>query len=220
MTAHYCYWAFEAMPKDRGINKFVVDYRLNERHYGSLQGYSKEEIESGKYGHGSSTVQLWRRSWHACPPLLSHDDPRRKRELITFSNSCGSDEQNVPRGESLEQVANNRIRPFIQEVLIPTLNKSTRVGGGTGLIVAHANSLRALIGVFAEVENDPVALKTLERMKLPTGAPLLLRYQSLPDGSFRVCGLDGTPIERMGEESSPKDQQPDLPVWPLGLISK
>jgi 2,3-bisphosphoglycerate-dependent phosphoglycerate mutase len=217
MTAHYCYWEFEKLPQDRKINQFVIDYRLNERHYGSLQGYSKEKIESGFYGHGSSTVQLWRRSWHAVPPLLSHNDPRRKKELVQFINICGGDEQNVPRGESLDQVAKNRIQPFIQEVLTPTLNRSSRVGGGTGLIVAHANSLRALIGIFAKVEDDPIALKKLERMKIPTGAPLVLRYQSFPDGSTRVCGLDGIPCEQR-DESSPEDQQPDLPVWPLGCI--
>eukprot|EP00980_Cylindrotheca_fusiformis_P010709 scaffold2401_cov111-Cylindrotheca_fusiformis.AAC.1 len=219
MTAHYCYWAFEAQPRDRAVGQFIIDYRLNERHYGTLQGFSKEEIESGIHGHGSSTVQLWRRSWHAVPPLLSQGDPRRQSELKRFINICGGLEQNVPRGESLEQVAKNRIRPFVQEVLTPTLNNSNHVGGGTGLVVAHANSLRALIGVFSKVEDDPVALKQLERMKIPTGAPLVLRYQALPGGGARVCGLDGMPFKARNS-SSPADEQPDLPVWPLGSIPK
>mmetsp|Transcript_15697 Transcript_15697/g.38644 ORF Transcript_15697/g.38644 Transcript_15697/m.38644 type:complete len:239 (+) Transcript_15697:261-977(+) len=217
MTAHYCYWAFAELPNNREIKRFVIDYRLNERHYGSLQGFSKEKVEKGVYGHGSSTVKLWRRSWHAVPPLLGDDDPRRKHEVTRFKEICGGQESKVPRGESLSQVAKDRIQPFIQEVLTPTLNSSARDGGGTGLIVAHANSLRALIGAFVDVEKNPVALRTLERLRIPTGAPLVLRYQSLPDGSTRVCDLGGVPI-RAKDGSSTEDPQPDLPVWPLGCV--
>ncbi|CAJ1933551.1 unnamed protein product [Cylindrotheca closterium] len=217
MTAHYCYWAFAELPNNREIKRFVIDYRLNERHYGTLQGFSKEKVEKGVYGHGSSTVKHWRRSWHAVPPLLSADDPRRKHEITRFKEICGGEESRVPRGESLSQVSKDRIQPFIEEVLTPTLNKSPGDGGGTGLIVAHANSLRALIGAFVDVENDPVALRALERLRIPTGAPLILKYQALPDGSTRVCDLDGTPIED-SDCSSTDDPKPDLPVWPLSSV--
>lgn len=226
MTAHYCYWAFAELPNNRDIKRFVMDYRLNERHYGSLQGFSKEKVEKGVYGHGSSTVKLWRRSWYAVPPLLSEDDSRRKHEVTRFKEMCGGQESRVPRGESLGQVAKNRIQPFIDEVLTPTLNSSAGDGGGTGLIVAHANSLRALIGAFVDVEKDPVALRTLERLRIPTGAPLVLKYQSLPDGSTRICDLDGVPIQDRDDGSSSEDPHrdlpdlPDLPVWPLGCVPK
>jgi 2,3-bisphosphoglycerate-dependent phosphoglycerate mutase len=232
MTAHYCYWAFEALPRDRAIKEFLIDYRLNERHYGTLQGYSKREVQSGKYGHGSSTVQLWRRGWYAVPPLLSQDDSRRRKELNRFINVCGGDKQNIPRGESLDQVAKTRIQPFVEQILTPTLNKGIKERGGRGgtaLIVAHANSLRALIGVFANVENDPVALKRLERLRIPTGAPLVLKFQALPDGRTRICGLDGVPytatkndddssLSSSEQQGQPHTQQSDLPVWPLGCI--
>lgn len=244
MTANYCCFAFAEAPLGKEIGQFVIDFRLNERHYGTLQGYSKQDVQDGKFGHGSSTVQLWRRSWHACPPLLSPDDPRRKKELIRFINICGGDEQNVPRGESLSQVAKNRIEPFVHQVMVPTLNKKN-ASGGTGLIVAHANSLRALIGVLCNVEDDPVALKSLESLRIPTGVPLVLKYQLLPDGGICVCNLNGKPYtpkrinnrggttttrkkKQQEEEESAlsselqddlnHEQQPDLPVWPLSCI--
>ena len=221
MTAHYCYWAFAELPNNREIRRFIMDYRLNERHYGTLQGFSKSKVEKGVYGHGSSTVKLWRRSWHAVPPLLSDDDPRRNYEITRFKGVCGGQESNVPRGESLSQVAKNRIQPFIQEVLTPALNKSNSdSGGGTGLIVAHANSLRALIGAFVDVEQDPLALRRLERLQIPTGAPLVLKYQALPDGRTRVCDLDGVPFKVKLESMSEDSSKPDLPVWPLASLPK
>lgn len=122
----------------------VKDFRLNERHYGALQGYIKKEVEQGKYGHDPKLVKLWRRSWDIVPPLLEEDDPRREAELRLYSEICGGS-HNVPLGESLEMVAKYRVRPFLDEVLTPTLNsmgKKRTDGGATGLVIAHANSLR------------------------------------------------------------------------------
>lgn len=219
MTAHYCCWAFGESPLDKEIGQFVIDYRLNERHYGTLQGYSKRDVQNGRYGHGSSTVQLWRRSWNARPPLLSYEDTRREKEVAKFINICGGDENNIPRGESLSDVAKNRIQPFVHQILIPTLEKNLL--GGTGLIVAHANSLRALIGVLCNVEEDPVALKSLERLQIPTGVPLILKFQSQEDEGICLCDLNGIPYAKNEKESGlqvTKNQQPDLPVWPLSCI--
>ena len=147
-------------------NRFIIDHRLNERHYGSLQGLIKAEVESGVHGHAHEDVRLWRRSWHAIPPPLKDDDPR------LFMNICG--EGNVPKSESLAMVAQNRIRPFLAENLTPILDSAyeskslsssmensegeASTEGGTALIVAHANSLRALIGVVCNVEQDPLGL--------------------------------------------------------------
>ena len=200
-----------------------MDYRLNERHYGMLQGFVKADVEAGMYGHDADLVQQWRRSWHAVPPLLEEEDARRQHELRRFSSLCDGAE-NVPRGESLEQVANHRIRPFLNEKLIPILNQASatinslepphqQFRNATGLVVAHANSLRALIGVICEVQDDPVALKTLEAMKLPTGVPLVAKFrQSNVDGTFQVCDLEGRPYDLyIGSGLA----TPDLPVWPL-----
>jgi 2,3-bisphosphoglycerate-dependent phosphoglycerate mutase len=219
MTAHYCLWAFSEKPYGLGPRRYVTDYRLNERHYGALQGFVKADVEAGKYGHDPSIVKKWRRSWDTVPPLLDDDDPRRIQELRRFSSLCGGS-HNVPRGESLEQVANNRIKPFLKEKLIPILNEaSTRQQhdniNATGLVVAHANSLRALIGIICEVQNSPVALKTLEALRLPTGVPLILKFKQRIDGSFQVCDLDGIPYDLyVGSDNLP----PDLPIWPLASL--
>lgn len=247
-TAHCCCWALAEKPQSVLPMRYVSDYRLNERHYGALQGYVKSHVEQGLHGHDYESVQAWRRSWYAIPPLLEDEDPRRIKELKYNSNICGGD-KNVPRGESLEMVAKNRIRPFIDEVLHPMMNAasnkkkeqiqsgvdidahknkhdSTRSQsyeylsdnhGGCGLVVAHANSLRALIGVICQVEESPSSLKKLESMKIETGVPLILQYRQLEDGSYEACDLL---VEIDVEDQLSKNTSPDLPVWPLSCIPK
>ena len=271
-TAHHCLWAFAEQHhnhnhKDEPLYK--EDYRLNERHYGALQGYIKSHIESGKYGHSPQDVQAWRRSWYAVPPLLDDDDDRRIEELRAWMGHCGGDGDgdgdsdgstkgdNVPRGESLEMVAEGRIRPFLEEVLHPLMtqaaerrdagnagvnsnagvNGNSNVGGGCALIVAHANSLRALIGVICQVEKDEAALRRLEAMKIQTGVPLILKYRQLDNGTFEACnveeavmggagfGMNGNGNDAVNGVNGNGNHHnhhpsPDLPVWPLSSIPK
>ena len=251
MTAHHCWWAhydrleeqyqqqkhYQYYNQPNGMqhnehvdqlfqvpNRFIIDHRLNERHYGSLQGLIKAEVESGVHGHAHEDVRLWRRSWHAIPPPLKDDDPRRIEELRLFMNICG--EGNVPKSESLAMVAQNRIRPFLAENLTPILDSAyeskslsssmegsegeASTEGGTALIVAHANSLRALIGVVCNVEQDPLglALKKLESMKIPTASPLVIRYRkTTEEGCYYP--VDGT----LGTEG-----RNELPVYPLSSL--
>ena len=149
---------------------------------GALQTFCKKDVEDGKHIHeipGSDDVELvteWCRSWFTQPPLLSDDDPRRLEELERWRGIIAP--ENIPRGESLEMVAKQRVRPFLNEILTPTLDAMARekrlqyrgsTTHATGLVVAHANSLRALLGVLCEVEDDPLALSVLERLKIPTG---------------------------------------------------
>jgi 2,3-bisphosphoglycerate-dependent phosphoglycerate mutase len=249
MTAHHCWWAYYERlelehrqmkqyqyynPPDasRQIQQsndwvpkqFIIDHRLNERHYGSLQGLVKSDAEAGLHGHSPADVKQWRRSWHAIPPLLEDNDPRRIEDLRLYRDICGGAE-NVPRGESLAMVAKERIRPFLAECLTPLLDdaslnsrqsacdskfndQSTSEDGGTALIVAHANSLRALIGVICNVENDDAALRKLESMKIPTASPLMLRYRrSTVNGMY--CPVDCTVDNEM---------KTDLPVYPLSSV--
>lgn len=224
-TAHHCCWAFDEKPQSP--RKYVSDYRLNERHYGALQGYVKAHVEEGRYGHDYEMVKQWRRSWYAVPPLLDDDDPRRIQEVKLHANFCGGKE-NVPRGESLEMVAKDRIRPFIDEVLHPLMTEAAdrkieninREGdgeeGGCGLVVAHANSLRALIGTICRVESNPAALEKLEAMKIETGVPLILKYRQLEDGSYEACDLS----QDSEEFNTQNRSAPNLPVWPLNCIPK
>ena len=234
-TAHYCMWAFAEQPYFTHPQKYVSDYRLNERHYGSLQGYVKHEVENGLLGHDAGLVRQWRRNWYAIPPLLMEDDPRRIQEVKKYSNFCGGDE-NVPRGESLEMVANNRIRPFLDQVLNPILEEAVekrmqnvhneyqddftyKNQGGTGLVIAHANSLRALIGVICQVEKDEIALKKLEAMKIQTGVPLVMKYRRTLDGQYQACSISDD-YYLNDDNSINKDGSTPLPVWPLSCLPK
>eukprot|EP00578_Thalassiosira_sp_NH16_P011371 CAMPEP_0181114944 /NCGR_PEP_ID=MMETSP1071-20121207/21172_1 /TAXON_ID=35127 /ORGANISM="Thalassiosira sp., Strain NH16" /LENGTH=360 /DNA_ID=CAMNT_0023199125 /DNA_START=166 /DNA_END=1245 /DNA_ORIENTATION=+ len=244
MTAHHCWWAYYDRLEDQyrqqkryqyynqpceklqqnsnqpyqAPAQFIIDHRLNERHYGSLQGLVKAETELGVHGHSPEDVYHWRRSWHAVPPKLMDDDPRRIEELRMYGNICGED--NVPKSESLAMVADNRIRPFVDERLTPILDRaaSSTAGslgeatgeGGTALIVAHANSLRALIGVICNVEQDPsgLALEKLESMKIPTASPLVIRYRKTAQ---RGCYV---PVDGVLE----KEPRNELPVYPLSSL--
>jgi len=265
LTAHYCLWGESAgydIPNHPFIlrpPKYFQDYRLNERHYGALQGYVKEDVEQGLYGHDPQLVRRWRKSWSTVPPLLLDDnDPRRIQELRHYASHCGGP-QNVPRGESLEQVANERIRPFMRERLCPVLQQASKnrrgnggvpstiatssgakvdSRGGTGLIVAHANSLRALIGVICNVQDEPKALRKLESLRLQTAVPLVLRFriasgtdvtadgQGDPnsrhitiDQYYQPCDLDGIPFVKDGDSYSKRRQLvPELPLYPLSGI--
>ena len=164
----------------------LEDYRL-------AQGFVKADVEDGFYGHSKEDVILWRRSWNVVPPLLNTEDPRRVGEVQRYRRICGG-EDNIPRGESLQMVANNRIKPFVTSVLTPclhTLWKEKRVSHDhvTGMIVGHANSLRALIGVLCDVENDERKIESLEELRIPTCQPLVLKFQFTNDGLIRVCSL-------------------------------
>lgn len=234
ITAHHCWWAYinrideismqrrrqndlgESVEDYEPPSEFVMDHRLNERHYGSLQGLVKHDTEIGLHGHSAEDVSEWRRSWHAVPPPLEKDDPRHLKELRMFGNICGM--ENVPRSESLAMVAQDRIRPFLDERLTPYLDSvyeskrsdgSSGEEGGTALVVAHANSLRALIGVLCNVEDDPLelALRRLERMKIPTASPMVMKYRKTSDGRY-------APVD-FGMENELKN---DLPVYPLSML--
>jgi len=242
MTAHHCWWAYYDRLEDQYRNQkhyqyynqpngdtqdtkndqsyqapaqFIIDHRLNERHYGSLQGIVKSEAEFGMHGHSPADVYEWRRSWHAVPPQLKDDDPRRKEELRRYQNICGGHD-NIPNSESLAMVAENRVRPFIEDRLTPILDRSHKLRadamGSTALIVAHANSLRALIGCICNVEQDESgkALGKVEGMKIPTASPLILQYQRTTQ---RGCyhAVDCTPVER-GQTRN------ELPVFPLSYL--
>ena len=136
----------------------VRSWRLNERHYGGLQGLNKAET-AAKYG--DDQVLVWRRSYSTPPPPLEVDDPthpshdRRYRDV---------DPTDLPSAESLKLTL-ERVMPFWDSAIVPEL----RVGK-TVLIAAHGNSLRALVKHLDRISDDDIV-----GLNIPTGVPLLYR---------------------------------------------
>ncbi len=132
------------------------DWRLNERHYGALQGLSKEEMRAR---HGEEQVRRWRRGYDVRPPPLTRDDPRWP----------GNDPRYRPFGpgawpltESLKDTV-ARFLPCWRDEIAPALREGKRV-----LIVAHGNSLRALVKHL-----DRLSSEEITRVNIPTGIPLV-----------------------------------------------
>lgn len=131
------------------------DWVLNERHYGALQGLNKAETAAK---HGIEQVQLWRRSYDIEPPPLADDDPRHPRFDRRYS---GIDADNLPATESLATTL-ARVLPHWHRRIAPRLRSGENV-----LIVAHGNSLRALV-----MELDHLDREEIVNLNIPTGVPL------------------------------------------------
>ena len=149
-----------------GFNKNDIQYnwRLNERHYGALQGLNKSETAT-KYGEDQ--VHIWRRSYDISPPLLSEDDERHPK----FNDIDGE----LPVGESLKNVI-ERLIPFWEDY-----SKNIKDNPGSHLIVAHSNSLRAIIKIL-----DQLSDKEIISVNIPTGVPLVYTF----DNNFNVINKE------------------------------
>ena len=145
-----------------GFNKNDIqyDWRLNERHYGALQGLNKSETAS-KYGEDQ--VHIWRRSYDKPPPLLSEDDERHPK----FNEKFKAIDGDLPSGESLKDVI-NRLNPFWEQYL-----KNVKVNQGNHLIIAHSNSLRAIVKIL-----DQLSDKEIISVNIPTGVPLVYTFDT------------------------------------------
>ena len=130
------------------------DWRLNERHYGALQGLNKAET-AAKYG--DEQVHIWRRSYATPPPELEADDERHPAHDLRYA---GID--NLPATESLATTL-ERVAPCWAEDIAPRLNAGQNV-----LIAAHGNSLRALVKMI-----DGVSDEEITGFNIPTGIPML-----------------------------------------------
>lgn len=120
----------------------IRNYRLNERHYGALQGLNKEET-ANKYGE--EQVKLWRRSYEVLPPLLSEDDKRNPKYDELYK---GID--NLPLGESLK-LCLERVVPYYEAVI-----KTSFVNNDVILIAAHGNSLRSLAKYIENISDEDI----------------------------------------------------------------
>jgi 2,3-bisphosphoglycerate-dependent phosphoglycerate mutase len=131
-------------------------WRLNERHYGALQGLDKKET-ADKFG--AEQVLAWRRSYDVRPPALEVGDERHPSHDDRYSDI---DPKEMPATESLADVV-DRMLPYWHEVIVPELR-----AGHTPLIVAHGNSLRALVKHLDEVSEEDIV-----GLNIPTGIPLV-----------------------------------------------
>ena len=131
----------------------VRDWRLNERHYGALQGLNKAET-AAKYG--DEQVHIWRRSYDIPPPPLEPDDERHPSHDPRYRGIA-----NLPSSESLALTL-DRVRPCWDECIAPDLKAGKNV-----LIAAHGNSLRALVKML-----DGISDEEITGFNIPTGIPL------------------------------------------------
>jgi len=139
---------------DRMWIPVLRDWRLNERHYGALQGLNKAET-AAKYGEDQ--VHIWRRSYATPPPPLEADDERHPSHDPRYAGIA-----NLPATESLATTL-DRVRPCWEEKIVPELKAGKNV-----LIAAHGNSLRALVKVL-----DRVSEEEITGFNIPTGIPLV-----------------------------------------------
>ena len=131
-------------------------WRLNERHYGALQGLNKAETAE-KYG--DEQVLIWRRSYDTPPPKMDRDDERYAGRLRVYKDL---DEDRIPLSESLKDTV-DRFLPYYQQEIEPQVRAGKQV-----LICAHGNSLRALVKHLSGISDEDIV-----KLNIPTGIPMV-----------------------------------------------
>lgn len=134
-------------------------WQLNERHYGALQGLNKSETAAQ---YGDKQVFIWRRSYATPPPALKKNDPRHPSHDRRYSELK---KINIPNTEALKNCY-ERVLPYWQKNILPMLKKNKRI-----LIVAHGNSLRALIKHLDKIPDDKIV-----DLNIPTGVPFVYEF--------------------------------------------
>jgi len=144
-------------------------WRLNERHYGALQGLNKKETADE---HGAEQVHIWRRSYDIPPPPLDPDDERHPRHDPRYASLTPDV---LPATECLKDVV-ERMLPYWHDAIVPSLRRGERP-----LIAAHGNSLRALVKHLDGVSDDEIP-----GLNIPTGIPLVYELDAdlVPTNSF------------------------------------
>ena len=144
---------------DRNWLPVIKSWRLNERHYGALQGLNKAET-AAKYGEDQ--VKIWRRSFYVRPPALEPGDDRDAHSWPAYRNV---EPENVPMHECLkDNIA--RTWPYFEEEILPQMRAGKRV-----LIAAHGNSLRSLVKQFEGLSDEEII-----GVNIPTGVPLVYTF--------------------------------------------
>jgi 2,3-bisphosphoglycerate-dependent phosphoglycerate mutase len=170
----------------------IRDWRLNERHYGALQGLNKAETAAQ---YGEDQVKIWRRSYATPPPALTRDDPRWPGRDPRYA---GLSPAEIPLTESLADTV-ARFQPAWDDTIAPQIRRGRRV-----LLAAHGNSLRALVKIL-----DGVSDEAIVELNIPTGVPLVyelgddltpLRHYYLGDAEAAKRAADA--VAQQGRKTS------------------
>jgi 2,3-bisphosphoglycerate-dependent phosphoglycerate mutase len=141
---------------DRTWLPVAHSWRLNERHYGALQGLNKGDMAKQ---YGDAQVLVWRRSYDTPPPVLEADDPRGQRQDVRYAKL---DPEQVPLTECLKDTV-ARVLPFWNDAIAPAVRSGKRV-----LIAAHGNSIRAMVKYL-----DGISDTDIVNLNIPNGVPLV-----------------------------------------------
>ena len=144
---------------DREWLPVIKSWTLNERHYGALQGLNKAETAAQ---YGDEQVKIWRRSFDIQPPVLTKDDPRNPALSVQYR---ADKDAILPLTESLKDTIARTV-PYYEQVIRPDIQSGRRV-----LIVAHGNSLRALVKYFEDLSEAEIL-----EVNIPTGVPLVYEF--------------------------------------------
>src|SRR5689334_6418354 len=155
-------------------------WRLNERHYGALQGKDKTQVRDE---YGEEQFKLWRRSFDVPPPPIADDDPYSQVNDPRYAD-LGAE---LPRTECLKDVI-ARLLPYWESAVVPDLQ-----AGRTVLIAAHGNSLRAIVKHLDQISDEDIA-----GLNIPTGMPLVYEL----DESFRPTVAGGEYLDPEAAEAA------------------
>jgi 2,3-bisphosphoglycerate-dependent phosphoglycerate mutase len=137
-----------------------ISWRLNERHYGALQGLNKAEMAER---FGAEQVHLWRRSYDVRPPALKPDDERSPARDPRYA---GLSQDQIPLTECLKDTV-ARVLPYWHDTIAPAVQSGTRV-----IVSAHGNSIRALLKYLDKIPDDKIV-----GLNIPTGIPMVYEFE-------------------------------------------
>jgi 2,3-bisphosphoglycerate-dependent phosphoglycerate mutase len=151
---HTLWHTLDAM--DRQWLPIVHTWRLNERHYGALQGLNKGDMAKQ---YGDAQVLVWRRSYDTPPPALEATDPRSERGDVRYAKLSP---ENIPLTECLKDTV-ARVLPFWNDSMAPAIKAGKRI-----VVAAHGNSIRALVKYLDNISDDDIV-----SLNIPNGIPLV-----------------------------------------------
>lgn len=158
----------------------IKSWRLNERHYGKLQGLKKNDI---LLKYGKEKFMFWRRQYHGCPPICDDIESEFYKDTLKiskFDDDLIKNPNLIPKAESLEMVI-NRLRPFWEDIILSNLRNNKNI-----LCVTHGSVVRALLTILYKLSESEV-----ENLNIPNGMPILIDF----DENLNVKGKTWTYLE-------------------------